>query len=227
MNTCRSIVVLALCVTAAACSTRVIHSDDGPPVYRLYDGGACVAPAGYADIINGDGARQVRALFRSSSPPADIVASISDLPERDEIETAFYESCGEYANGELSADELERQRRIYHALRLEHLVRGVQRWREDPQGYGKPGKICHLLFNHDRPDRRNLTRVVPEQTSVDDCALYVHENGGTHVRLGCTEGRWDIRWAAQPLRVGAAGWINRRQAPAGTRYVPEPNCDWR
>ena len=163
----------------------------------------------------------------SSASPEDVIASISNLPADGEIEAGFYLSCGEYARGTLSEAVFSRQRRIYQELRLERMVRGIQRWREEADGFEVPGKVCHFIFNGDHPDVRNVTRLVPPQTSVDDCALYVHNKGGTHVLFGCSAGRWKTDWAAQRLLAGPNGWANRHRSPVGTQYVPEPNCGWR
>lgn len=222
----RLIFLLLLCVSVAGCSSRIIDSGEGLPAYRISDGSLCRAPAGFSELVASSGTKQLRALFLSSAPAEDVVAGVSDLPSYEELEAAFYLSCGEYANGELSKAVFERQRRIYQWFRLERMTRGIERWREEDAGFEMPGKVCHFVFSGDNPDPRNVTRLVPTQTSVDDCALYVHENGGTHLLLGCSEGRWKTGWAEQPLRVGPNGWENRRRSPAGTQYVPEPNCGW-
>jgi hypothetical protein len=226
MKPSRFVYIFLLCVSASACSTRVIDSGEGPPAYRINDGSLCRAPAGFAELADSPGTRQLRALFLSSGPAEEVVAEVSDLPSDQELEAGFYLSCGEYARGELSKSVFSRQRRIYQWLRLEQMTRGIARWREEDDGFEVPGKVCHFIFNGDNPDTRNVTRLVPAQTSVDDCALYVYEDGGTHVLLGCSSGRWKTDWAAQPLLAGPNGWENRRRSPAGTQYVPEPNCGW-
>lgn len=220
------IFILLFCVFAPGCSSRVIDSGDGPPAYRIDDGSLCRAPAGFPQLVESPGTRQLRALFLSSAPVEDVVAGVSDLPSNEELEAAFYLSCGEYANGELSKAVFARQRQMYQWFRLEHMTRGIQRWRDEDGGFDTPGKVCHFIFNGDNPDPRNVTRLVPAQTSVDDCAMYVYQDGGTHVLLGCSDGRWKTDWAAQPLLVGPNGWENRGRSPAGTQYVPEPNCGW-
>ena len=142
------------------------------------------------------------------------------------LEAAFYLSCAEFARGELSKAVFSHQRRIYQDFRLARMNRGIQRWREEAEGFEMPGKVCHFVFNGDNPDMRNVTRMVPEETTVDDCAFFVFHNGGSHVLLGCSAGRWKTDWAAQPLLAGPNGWDNRRRSPAGTQYVPQPNCGW-
>ena len=226
MKASRFTFVLLLCLTAAGCSSRVIDADESLPAYRINDGSLCRAPAGFGETVQSPGARQLRALFLSSAPVKEVVAGVSDLPSDEELDAAFYLSCGEYANGALSKAVFERQRRIYQMLRLERMTRGTQRWREEDGGFAMPGKVCHFIFSGNNPDPRNVTRWVPASTTVDDCALYVHENGGTHVLLGCSDGRWKTRWAAQRLLPGPNGWKIRTRSPAGTQYVPEPNCDW-
>jgi hypothetical protein len=218
--------ILLLCMSGAGCSSRALDSGEGPPAYRINDGSLCRAPAGFAELVESPGTRQLRALFLSSAPAAEVTAGVVELPSNEELDAAFYLSCGEYANGELSKEVFERERRIYQSFRLERMTRGIERWREEDGGFEAPGKVCHFIFSGDNPDLRNVTRLVPAQTSVDDCALYVHENGGTHLLLGCSAGRWRTDWAAQPLLVGPNGWKIRRRSPAGTQYVPEPNCGW-
>ena len=219
--------VFSLCAVVAGCGSRTIKADDdAPPVYRMDDGSLCKAPAGYPDILETSGTHQVRTLFLSSTSPVVTAEGVTDLPSREEIGAALYLSCGEYASRALSKDVFRRQREIFHELRLKHLERGVQSWLDDPEGFDSPGKICLFVFNGDNPDKRNVTRLVPQQTTADDCALYVNNNGGTHVRLGCSAGRWKIHWAAQRLLVGPNGWINRRHSLAGTQYVPDPDCGW-
>ncbi len=224
----KAVLAATLAAALAACGSRaVVPEDNGLPAYRLDDGSLCEAPPEFAALADAASTQQVRSLFLASAAPEAIVASIRDLPPHQNLEAAFYLSCGEYVRGKLSEAEFSRQRRIYQALRLEHLARGIQQWREQPDGFQFPGKVCHFIHNHGAPDRRDVTRLVPIETSVDDCAMHVSRNGGTHVLLGCSEGAWDTRWAQQPLLAGPNGWANRRRSAAGTRYVPEPNCGWR
>lgn len=218
---------ILVCMAVAGCATRAPSHGDGLAEYRLPDGTVCRAPSGFADLVDSDGTRQMRSLFLASAEPREVAASISVLPSRQEIDAAMYQSCGEFARSELSQQEFERQRRLYQHVRIEHLSRGIQQWRDDPAGYDTAGKVCSFLFAGDQPDPRNVTRLVPQETAADDCAVYVHMNGGSHVLLGCSEGRWNTRWAVQPMLVGPNGWSNRRDSPVGTRYVPEANCGWR
>ncbi len=221
------ILVIMLGAALAACGARTIKpAGDELPVYRIFDGSRCAAPVGFADIADAPPTGQVRSLFLASTSPGEIVAGTSDLPSHQYLDAAFYLSCGEYARGELSRAQISRQRRIYQALRLEHLARGIQQWRTNPEGFGFPGKVCHFIHDHGVPNVRDVTRLVPAETSVDDCAMYVSRNGGTHVLLGCSAGRWDNHWAQRRLLASSNGWANRRRSAVGTRYVPEPNCDW-
>ncbi len=218
---------LILFAFVAGCGPRVIKTDnDAAPAYRLDDGSLCEAPQGYPDILHAPGTLQVRVLFLSSTSPAVTAESVTDLPSREEIDAALYLSCGEFAAGKLSTDVFTRQRRIYQELRLRHLERGIQRWLNNPQGFESSGKVCHFMFSGGSPDTRDVTRLVPQETSVDDCALRVRSKGGTHVLLGCSAGQWKLRWARQPILAGANGWDNRRDPIAGTRYVPDPDCGW-
>lgn len=226
MNPNPLIFFVLLCVSVAGCSSRIIDSDDGPPAYRIDDGSLCRAPAGFSELAESAGTRQVRSLFLSSAPPDEVVGMVSELPENEALEAAFYLSCAEFARGELSKAVFSHQRRIYQDFRLERMNRGIQRWREEAEGFEMPGKVCHFVFNGDNPDMRNVTREVPEETTVDDCAFFVFHDGGSHVLLGCSAGRWKTDWAAQPLLAGPNGWDNRRRSPAGTQYVPQPNCGW-
>lgn len=211
----------------SGCGTREIKSGDGLPAYRLPDGSTCHAPEGFDDLVNSAGVNQVRSLFLSSADETEVVKSISSLPTRTEIDAAFYVSCGEFFRGELSDEVFDRRQRLYRMLRVEHVVRGVEEWRGDDEGFESSGKLCYFLFSGDQPDKRNVTRLVPAETTADDCAAYVSINGGSHVLLGCTKGRWETRWARQPLLTGPNGWDNRTDSPEGTRYVPDPNCGWR
>ncbi len=221
------LVVLLLCAASSGCGSRIINTDgDAPPVYRMDDGSLCKAPVGYPDIFETSGTRQARSLFLSSTTPKDTAAGITDLPSREELGAALYLSCDEYAKRALSQDVFRRQRNIYQELRLMHLERGIQSWRDDPDGFESSGKLCHFIFSGDNPDTRNVTRLVPQQTNADDCALHVSINGGTHVLLGCSAGSWKMHWAPQPLLAGPNGWSNRRQALSGTQYVPNPDCGW-
>lgn len=225
---CKVFVAVMLGMALAACGSRVVKpsTDETLPVYRIYDGSLCAAPAGFADLADAPSTQQVRSLFLASASPEDVVASISDLPSYQYLDAALYISCGEYAGGELSKAVFSRQHRVYQAFRLEHLSRGIQQWRETPDGFEFPGKVCHFIHDNGQPDERDVTRLVPADTSVDDCAMFVSRNGGTHVLLGCSEGRWDNHWAQRRLLAHPNGWANRRAVAAGTRYVPEPNCDW-
>lgn len=216
-----------LSAALAACGMRTIKLDDnGLPVYRLADGSLCKAPPNFAEIVNAPPTQQMRLLFLSSAPPAEVAAGIVDLPPRPNIDAAFYVSCAQYAGGELSKDEFSRQRRIWQEFRQAHLTRGIREWRDDPEGYVEAGKICHFIFRHGLPDERDVTRLVPAETSVDDCAIFVNRNGGAHVLLGCSNGRWDTEWAQAPLLAGPDGWAVRDRSAVGTHYVPDPNCGW-
>ena len=227
MKFCKVLFAVMLVAALAACGSQAIKpAGDDLPVYRIYDGSLCAAPAGFAEIADSPSTRQVRSLFLASAPPEDIVASISDLPPHQYLDAAFYLSCGEYARGELSKAVFSRQRRVYQTLRLEHMARGIQQWRESSDGFEFPGKVCNFIHANGEPDIRDVTRLVPAETSVDDCAMQVRRNGGTHVLLGCSAGRWDNQWAEQRLLAHQDGWANRRRSAAGTRYVPEPNCGW-
>jgi hypothetical protein len=227
MKASRIFFVLALCAAVYGCGSRIIKADgNGPPVYRMDDGSLCKAPAGYPDILEASGTRQVRALFLASTPPKVTAAEVTDLPSLEELDAALYLSCGEYAARELSTNVFRGQRRIYRELRLRHLDRGIQSWLEDPDGFAMTGKVCLFLFNGDAPDPRNEPRLVPPETTADDCAFYVSSNGGTHVQLGCSEGRWNVRWARQRMLAGPDGWVNRRDPLAGSQYVPDPDCGW-
>jgi hypothetical protein len=217
---------LLLWAAMGGCASHVVSSDEALPVYHFSDVGLCRPPAGLAQLEASAGTRQLRALFLSSSTPEQTAATLDELPGHDELDAALYLSCVEFASGELSREALLQRLRLYQVLRLEHMQRGIARWLEEPEGYAAPGKLCHFIFNGDEPDARNLTRMVPAQTSADDCALHVFRLGGTHVLLGCGSGRWRAQWAKQPLLAGENGWVNRRYSPAGTRYVPEPNCGW-
>jgi hypothetical protein len=222
-------VLLALTLLGAVygCGSRTIKVDEGaPPLYRMDDGSLCKAPAGYPDILEASGTQQVRALFLASTSPIVTADGVTDLPSMAELDAALYLSCGEYANRELSKDTFRIQRAVHQQLRLRNLRRGVQSWLDDPEGFETPGKVCLFLFNGDAPDQRNLTRLVPPQTTADDCAVYVSSNGGTHVLLGCSAGRWKMHWAPQRILVGPNGWANRRHPLAGTQYVPNPDCGW-
>lgn len=226
-NIFKLVLPIMLGTVLVACGVRsIMPTGDGLPVYLIFDGSRCAAPEGFADVADAPSTRQVRSLFQESAPPADVVARVSELPSHQYLDAAFYLSCGEYARGEISKAELSRQRRIYQALRLEHLELGIRQWRENPEGFESPGKVCHFIHDHGAPDVRDVTRVVPAETSVDDCAMYVSRNGGTHVLLGCSEGRWDNNWAQRRLLASPDGWANRRSSAAGTRFVPEPNCNW-
>lgn len=198
----------------------------GPPAYRIYDGSLCKAPSNFAGIADAPSTQQVRSLFLASAEPEQVVASISNVPPQQHLEAAFYLSCAQYVTGELSKAEFSKQRRIYQAMRLALLTAGIQAWRNDSRGYQSSGKLCHFIHNHGAPDKRDVSRLVPAETSVDDCAMLVNRNGGTHVLLGCSAGRWETRWAAHPLLAAPNGWANRHRSAAATRYVPEPNCGW-
>lgn len=227
MNFFKVVFAVMLGAGVAACGSRAVKpAGDDLPVYRIYDGSLCAAPPEFADIADAPATRQVRSLFLASASPEEIVASIGDLPSHQYLDAAFYLSCGEYARGELSKAAFSRQRQIYQAMRLEHLALGIQQWREDLEGFEFPGKVCNFIYANGAPDNRDVTRLVPAETSVDDCAMYVRRNGGTHVLLGCSAGRWDNQWAEQRLLAHQDGWANRRRSAAGTRYVPEPNCNW-
>ncbi len=221
------LVVPLLCAFVSGCSSRIVERDnEAPPAIRINDGSLCEAPAGFSALVQSAGTRQVRSLFLASASPQEIVSMVSELPGNDELSAAFYLSCEEWARGELSRAVFSHQRRVYQEFRLARMSQGIEQWREVEGGFEMPGKICHFIFDGTNPDERNITRMVPKDTTVDDCALYVFDNGGTHLRLGCSAGRWKTQWAEQPLLVGPNGWANRRLQASGTQYVPQSNCGW-
>ena len=227
LNTTRIFPVLLLCVAVIGCGSRTIKAQgDALPVYRMDDGSLCRAPAEFPGLVESSGTIQARTLFLSSTPPKETAALVTDPPSLEELAAALYLSCSEYAAGELSTAVFMRQRDIYQELRLRYLRGGVQSWLDDPEGFDSPGKVCLFIFSGDNPDRKNLTRLVPQETTADDCALHVSTNGGTHVRLGCSAGNWDIRWAPKRMLVGPNGWARRGRSPAGTQYVPATDCGW-
>jgi hypothetical protein len=224
---CKLALATLLVAALAGCGSRIVKPDDnGRPAYRLDDGSLCEAPADFAQLVDAPATTQVRSLFLASASPGDIVASIVELPPLANVQAAFYLSCEQYARRELSKKEFNRRLRIYQELRVAHVTLGIREWRDDPEGYAQSGKLCHFIYQHGEPDSRDVTRLVPPLTSVDDCAIMVNRDGGTHVLLGCSNGRWDTYWAEAPLLASPNGWANRRRSAVGTRYVPEPNCGW-
>jgi hypothetical protein len=201
--------------------------DDVGRIIKLPDGSTCTEPANMGESRELPGAVQVRELFASEAKPEETIEQAKKLKVTDaEIEAAFFDVCRAYSRGEIKKDVFEKDRRIHLELRQSLLVQGIKAWVDKKDGINDAGKLCMSVFESDTSNSKNLSRWVPETTTVDDCALLANRAGAGDVLLGCTEGQWKNKWAKKTVGTGPAGAKGRNVMVRDTSAAPEPNCGW-
>lgn len=201
--------------------------EDVGRVIKLPDGSTCTEPANMGEARQLPGALQVKELFASEAKVEETLEQAKKVKVTDtEVEAAFFDACRAYSKGEIKKDVYEKDRRIHLELRQSLLAQGIKAWVDKKDGIKDPGKLCMLVFGADTASARNLSRWVPETTTVDDCALLAHNTGGGDVLLGCTEGQWKNHWAKKTVGAGPLGSKSRGQMVRDTAAAPEPNCGW-
>jgi hypothetical protein len=196
-------------------------------IVTLPDGSTCMEPAGLAESREKSGAMALRELLQSDATGADAVAKATALKlQPDEAEAVYFDACRAYARKTIQKDEFDQNKAVYLALRGSFTVQGVKEWQDKKDGIADPGKLCLVSLPDTDPDQRSFTRVVPANSTINDCAEFAVLNGSREILLGCTNGHWENRWAKKPISLGAAGTPLRQLTAKGTVLAPDPDCGW-
>ncbi len=199
---------------------------DAGRVVVLEDGSRCTQPSEVVALRSTEGAMRLRELFGSEGKYEELSTRIKDLKfGYGEIDAVFFEACKASQGKVLLKPFFERNRRLYLDARQKLLAEGIGVWLSKGS-LGDAGKLCLFGFDDEAGDARNFTRLVPGDTSVDDCAQMSAKLGGNYVLLGCTMGKWENRWAEKSIKVGTWGANDRRLVLSESRHVPKNNCAW-
>jgi hypothetical protein len=222
---------LLLAVLAGCAGTKpkpgFVIEKDVSRVIKLKDGTTCVEPARLAQTRETPVAVKLKEVFDSEEPAAEALTKAKALnPTREETEAVYFDACRAYANGDIPEWAFDRDRIIYAGLDEQLFAQGVKRWMDKKDGIADAGKLCLVRLPDTDPDHRSFTRVVPEDSTVDDCARLARSNGSSEILLGCTEGHWQDRWAKKPIGIGSAGSKSKVLTAKGTTRAPDPDCGW-
>ena len=224
-----ALLVVAL---AAGCATPIKATEprdekDVSRVIKLADGTTCVEPAGLAETRQAPGAVQLKELIASDAKADEVLTKARELKlRREEAEAVYFDACRAYSNAALKKDAFDKDRTVYLGLRQQLFAQGVKEWRDKKEGIADPGKLCLVSLPDTDPDHRSFTRVVPADSTVNDCAQLAVTNGSGEILLGCTRGHWQNTWAKRPVAVGPAGAKSRNLSVTGTASAPDPDCGW-
>ena len=224
-----ALLVVAL---AAGCATpkkatKPRDEKDVSRVIKLADGTTCVEPAGLAETRQAPGAVQLKELIASDAKADEVLTKARELKlRREEAEAVYFDACRAYSNAAIKKDAFDKDRTVYLGLRQQLFAQGVKEWRDKKEGIADPGKLCLVSLPDTDPDHRSFTRVVPADSTVNDCAQLAVTNGSGEILLGCTKGHWQNTWAKRPVAVGPAGAKTRDLSVKGTASAPDPDCGW-
>ena len=224
-----ALLVVAL---AAGCATPKKATEprdekDVSRVIKLADGTTCVEPAGLAETRQAPGAVQLKELIASDAKADEVLTKARELKlRREEAEAVYFDACRAYSNAAIKKDAFDKDRTVYLGLRQQLFAQGVKEWRDKKEGIADPGKLCLVSLPDTDPDHRSFTRVVPADSTVNDCAQLAVTNGSGEILLGCTKGHWQNTWAKRPVAVGPAGAKTRDLSVKGTASAPDPDCGW-
>ena len=194
---------------------------------KLGDGTVCVEPAGLAETRQAPGAVQLRELFESEAKANEALTKARELKlKREEVEAVYFDACRAYANAAIRKEAFENSRTVYLGLRQQLFAQAVKEWQDKKDGIADPGKLCLITFADTDPDDRSFTRVVPADSTVNDCAQLAVTNGSSEILLGCTKGHWQNTWARIPIAIGPTGTKSRDLSVKGTASAPDPDCGW-
>lgn len=227
-----SAVAALLLVVAAGCamSKKTQQSEVNDDINRtvtLPDGSTCMEPAGLTESREKPGAVALRELLQSGVTESDAVAKATALKlQPDEAEAVYFDACRAYGKRTMQKDEFDENRAVYLALRGKFTAEGVKEWQDKKEGIADPGKLCLVSLPDTDPDHRSFTRVVPANSTINDCAELAVANGSREILLGCTKGHWENRWAKKPISLGAAGTPLKQLTAKGTALAPDPDCGW-
>ena len=215
--------LFAGCATPKKAAGPVIEKDVGR-IVKLADGSTCVEPAGLAESRQTPAAVQLKALVESDTKAADILPKAGELKLKpEEAEAVYFDACRAYSNAAIKKEVFEKNRTVYSGLRQQFVAQGVKEWQDKKAGIADPGKLCLVTLPDTDPEHRSFTRVVPADSTVNDCAQLAAANGSGEILLGCTKGNWQNTWAKRPIAVNAKA---RDLSVKGTASAPDPDCGW-
>jgi hypothetical protein len=224
--------LLSLCLVVllmggcAGKQPRAPQPPDAGRVVVLEDGSRCTKPLEFEALRATEGAKRLQQMFDSEGKYEDLSPKIKDLIfGYGEIDAVFFESCKASQGKTFPKPLFERNRNLYLDARQKLLAEGIGAWLSKGS-LGEAGKLCLFGFEDEAGDPRNFTRLVPGDTSVDDCARMSAKLGGNYVLLGCTQGKWENRWAEKAIKLGPWGAKDRRLAVSESHHVPKTNCAW-
>ena len=225
---------IALLIVTLLAGCAAFNKSGGPAaekdisrVVTLADGTTCIEPAGLAESRQKPGAIELRTWLESNLSAEETLNKVPALKlQADESEAVYFDSCRAYSHGALTRQDFDKVRTVYFALRKQYFAQGIKEWLDKKDGIAEPGKLCLVVRPGTDPDRRSFTRVVPAESSVNDCAQLALSNGSAEILLGCTNGHWEDRWAKTPIALGAAGARLNQLTAKGTPHAPDPDCGW-
>lgn len=229
ISACTALAIAAFvpgCAMPKQAAELVIEKDISR-VVKLSDGTTCVEPAGLAETRQSPVAIQIKELFESDAKAGEALIKVKEFKfTREEVEAVYFDACRAYSNAEITKAAFEKDSNIYLGLRQQLFAQGVKEWQDKKEGIADPGKLCLVTLADTDPDHRSFTRVVPADSTVNDCAQLAATNGSTEILLGCTKGHWDNTWAKKPIAIGPTGTKTRNLTARGTTYAPDPDCGW-
>ena len=219
-------VVVVGCATAKKAGQPVVEKDVSR-VIKLRDGSTCIEPAGLAETRQSPGAVQLRELFESDAKADEALTKAKQIKlNYAQVEAVYFDACRAYSNAAIKQEQFEKDRKIYLALRQQLAAQGVKQWLDKKNGIADAGKLCLVRLPDTDPDHRSFTRVVPMESTVNDCAQLASDNGSQEILLGCTKGHWDDVWARKSIAVDPSGAKTRNRSVTGSSHAPDPNCGW-
>jgi hypothetical protein len=229
ISVCTALAIAALvpgCAMPKKAAGPVVEKDINR-VIKLGDGTTCIEPAGLAETRQSPIAMQLKELFESDAKADEALTKVKEFKfTREEVEAVYFDACRTYSNAEITKEAFEKDRNIYLGLRQQLFAQDVKEWQEKKDGIADPGKLCLVTRPDTDPDNRSFTRVVPVDSTVDDCAHLAAKSGGSEILLGCTKGHWDNTWAKKPIAIRPTGTKTKDLTAKGTAYAPDPDCGW-
>lgn len=218
--------LLAGCATPKKAPEVAVEKDISREI-KLGDGTTCVEPAGLAETRQAPGTVQLKELFESEATADETLTKAREFKfKREEVEAVYFDACRAYANAEIRKEAFEKSRTVYLGLRQQLFAQAVKEWQDKKEGIDDPGKLCLVSLADTDPDHRSFTRVVPAESTVNDCAQLALTNGSSEILLGCTKGNWQNTWARKPIAIGPTGTKTKELTAKGTAYAPDPDCGW-
>ena len=229
ISACTALAIAAFvsgCATPKQAAGPVVEKDVSR-IIKLGDGTTCIEPTGLAETRRSPVAIQLKELFESDAKADEALTKVKEFKfTREEVEAVYFDACRAYSNAEITKAAFEKDRNIYFGMRQQLFAQGVKEWQDKKDGIADSGKLCLVTRPDTDPDNRSFTRVIPVDSTVDDCARLAASSGGSEILLGCTKGHWENVWAKTPIAIGPTGAKTRDLSVRGTTHAPDPDCGW-